>query len=113
MSKDYKSFAADVDQRAVELFKAAPGTMRAFRGLMDEASKDGALSARVKELMALGIAIASRCEGCIVFHTKAAMKKGASREEVVETIAVAIEMGGGPSTVYGAEALAAFDQLAK
>jgi AhpD family alkylhydroperoxidase len=113
MSKDFKAFAAEVDQRAVDLFKAAPGMMRAYRGLMEEAGKDGALPAKVKELMALGIAIAARCEGCIVYHVRTAMKKGATREDVVETIAVAIEMGGGPATVYGAEALAAFDQLSK
>lgn len=113
MTKDYKAFAAEVDQRAVELFKAAPATMRAYRGLMEDAGKDGALPAKVKELMALGIAIAARCEGCVVYHVRTAMKKGATREEVVETIAVAIEMGGGPATVYGAEALAAFDQLSK
>lgn len=113
MAKNYVDYAAEVDQRAGALFKAAPGTMKAFRALMEEASKPGALDAKTKELMALGIAIAARCEGCIVFHARAVHKKGASRAEVVDTIAVAIEMGGGPSTVYGAEALEAFDQLAK
>ena len=112
MSKDYKALAAEVDARAGTLFKAAPGTMRAYRGLMEEASKDGALPAKVKELMALAIAVAVHCEGCIVFHARAAAKHGATRDEVVETIGVAVEMGGGPSAVYGAEALAAFDQLA-
>lgn len=111
MSKDFKALAADVDARAGALFKAAPGPMKAFRGLMEEASKPGALDAKTKELMALAIAIAMRCEGCIVYHVRAAAKHGASREQVAETIAVAVEMGGGPAAVYGAEALAAFDQL--
>ena len=78
---------------------------------MEEATKDGALDSRTKELMALAIAIAAPCEGCIVYHVRAAKKKGASREQVAETIAVAIEMGGGPATVYGGEALAAYDAL--
>ncbi len=111
MSKDYKALAADVDSRAVALFKAAPGTMRAYRGLMEEASRDGALDAKTKELMALAIGIALRCEGCILFHARAAAKHGATREEVAEAIGVAIELGGGPAAVYGADALAAFDQL--
>jgi AhpD family alkylhydroperoxidase len=111
MSKDYKALAADVDARAVALFKAAPGPMRAYRGLMEEATKPGQIDAKTKELMALAIAIATRCEGCIVYHVRAAAKHGASREHVVETIAVAVEMGGGPAAVYGAEALVAFDQL--
>ena len=82
--------------RAADLFKAAPGQMRAFRGLMDAATADGALTSRTKELMALSIAIATRCEGCVVYHARAAHKLGASREEVAETIGVALEMGGRP-----------------
>jgi AhpD family alkylhydroperoxidase len=111
MAKDYVELAKEVDARAVNLFKAAPGPMRAYRGLMEEATKDGALDSRTKELMALAIAIAAPCEGCIVYHVRAAKKKGATREQVAETIAVAIEMGGGPATVYGGEALAAYDAL--
>ena len=56
--------------------------------------------------------MAIQCQGCITYHARAALKKGASREEVVEAIAVAVEMGGGPAVVYGAEALTAFDQFA-
>ena len=62
--------------------------------------------------MALSISICIRCEGCIAYHMNKAIEAGASREEVVETITVAVEMGGGPSTVYGAKALAAYDEFA-
>ena len=93
------------------LFKAAPESMRAFQGLVTAVAKDGAISLRTKELMALGISVAIRCEGCILHHVSAALKHGASRQEVVETITVAIEMGGGPSTVYSATALAMFDEV--
>ena len=55
----------------------------------------------------LAIAIAQRCEGCVVYHTKQSLRKGAVRDEILDTIAVAIEMGGGPATVFGADALAA------
>lgn len=113
MVSDHKEFAKEVDARAAKLFKAAPDTMRAFRGLMETAGKDGALDAKTKELMALAVGIAVHCEGCINFHTRAAIKKGATREEVAETAAVAIEMGGGPAAVYGAQALEAFDQLSR
>ncbi len=94
------------------LFQSAPETMRAFQSVMAGATKAGELSSQVKELMALAIAIATRCDGCIVHHAEAAMKHGATRQQVAETIAVAIEMGGGPAVVYGGSALAAFDQLA-
>ena len=112
MPKDYKALAADVDARAGELVKAAPAPMRAFRGLMEAATADGALDAATKELMAVAIAIATHCEGCIVFHVRAAAKHGATREQMAETIGVAVEMGGGPAAVYGADALVAYDQLA-
>jgi AhpD family alkylhydroperoxidase len=97
-------------KEAANLFKAAPEPMRAFNALLIAASKDGAVSARHKELTALAIAIAMRCEGCILHHVEAARRHGAQREEVVEIICVAVEMGGGPATVYGATALAAFDE---
>ena len=111
MATDHKAYAKEVDGRAAALFKAAPDTMRAFRGLMEAAGEDGALDSKTKELMALAISIATRCEGCINYHTREAIRKGATREEVIETAGVAIEMGGGPASVYGALALEAFDQL--
>ena len=76
MSKDYKALAGEVDARAGNLFRAAPDQMRALRDLMGAASKDGALDAKTKELMAIAIAVATRCEGCIVFHVRSAIKHG-------------------------------------
>ena len=106
----YRSKLQRHKKEAAGLFKAAPQQMRAFNALMVTASKDGAVSARHKELTALAIAIATRCEGCILHHVDAARRHGAQREEVVEIICVAVEMGGGPATVYGATALASFDE---
>lgn len=93
------------------LAKAVPGVMTAFHGLVQSASKDGVMTARVKELTALAIAVAMRCEGCIVYHVSNAIRHGASRAEVAEILGIAIEMGGGPASVYAGKALAAFDDL--
>ena len=112
MSKDYRRISDEQDTRAASLFKGNTDIMRAHRQAMTAAQSPKALDEKTTELMALAIAIAQRCEGCVVFHTKTAQKKGATREEVLDTIAVAIEMGGGPATVYGADALAAYDQFA-
>lgn len=112
MSTDWKALGRENLQRSATLGKAIPTTMQAFAQTMKAASEDGALSRKTKELMAVAISIAVRCEGCIAYHARAAIKAGATREEFAETIAVAIEMGGGPSAIYGAEALEAFDQLA-
>ena len=88
-----------------------PEQMQAFAQLHASASKDGAVSTANKELIALGIAIAVRCDGCIAFHIHDALKAGCSRAEIMETIGVAILMGGGPAVVYGCEALAALNQF--
>ncbi|MGZ9033740.1 MAG: carboxymuconolactone decarboxylase family protein, partial [Rhodospirillales bacterium] len=87
------------------------GPMQGFGRLADTAKAEGALDSKVKELIACAISIALRCDGCIGFHTRSAIKAGASREEFMDMIGVAIMMGGGPSTVYGAYAVDAFEQL--
>jgi AhpD family alkylhydroperoxidase len=99
------------NRNSAALYRAAPKTMQAFQGLMRSATEDGALSKRIKELIALAIAVHAHCEGCIIFHVNAALAEGASREEISETLAVAIEMGGGPAAVYSGTALAAFEEL--
>lgn len=111
MPKDYARLSDEQDARAATLFKGNPEIMRAHRQAMAAAQQPKALDSKTTELMALAIAIVQRCEGCVVFHTKAALKNGASRVELLDTIAVAIEMGGGPASVYGADALAAYDQF--
>lgn len=87
--------------------KESPDVMESFMNLHKSNAKDGALSTKVKELMALSIGICVRCDGCIAFHVNDALEAGATREEIVETIGVAILMGGGPSVVYGTKALEA------
>lgn len=100
-----------MNTRFAALAKAVPQPMGAFRNLMTEASKDGVLPARFKELLAVGIAVHQGCADCILFHVASAKTHGASRAELAEALAVAIEMGGGPSAVYAGQALAAYDEL--
>jgi AhpD family alkylhydroperoxidase len=96
-----------------ELSAAAPGPLSGFARLHAGAVTPGALERHVKELMALAIAICAHCQGCIAYHVHDALDAGATREQVIETIGVAVMMGGGPAVVYGAEALDALDQLAR
>lgn len=112
MSQSYPELIDDLNAAIAQLRAGAPGTMKAFSGLAREALAPGQLDVKTKELIAIAIAIATRCDGCIGFHAKAAIRAGASREEVLETISMAIYMGAGPSMIYAAEALRAFDELA-
>lgn len=111
MKKDFPQIARDLSQEIATLRKGIPDTMAAFSGLARAATADGSLDKKTKELVAIAIAVALRCDGCIAFHVKAARGAGATRDELLETIAMSIYMGGGPSMVYGAEALSAFDDF--
>ncbi len=88
-----------------------PDTMGGFGKLHKNAVAEGVLSTRTKELIALGIAIGVCCDGCIAYHVHDALRAGASKEEIVETIGVAILMGGGPALMYGADAYEALEQF--
>ena len=112
MSQSFPDLIDDLNAAIGKLRAGAPEPMRGFSMLAREALKPGALDVKTKELIAIGIAIATRCDGCVGFHVKAAIKAGASREEVLETVSMAIYMGAGPSMIYAAEALRAFDELA-
>lgn len=112
MSKDFADIAHDVTAGVGLLQRGAPEAMKAFGALSAAATASKAIDTKTKELMALAIGIAVHCDGCVAYHTKLAHHHGATREEVAETVALAIYMGGGPAAVYGGDALRAFDQFA-
>jgi AhpD family alkylhydroperoxidase len=110
---DWHNFMAGVEAEIATLSKEIPETARGF-GVMGSAAKtSGALDEKTKELMALGIAIATRCDSCIGFHIKSLIRLGLTREELCEALAMATFMGGGPSYAFSAKALAAFDTFSK
>jgi len=95
-----------------ELRAAAPDAWTGFGALHKAAVADGVLPARVKELMALAIAVVKHCDGCIAYHAKAAARRGASPEEVAEALSVALLMDGGTASVYGPRAWQAYQEFA-
>lgn len=108
----YKETLSDMKPQ-VKAFNAAIGeTAQGFGAIAKSLKGDSALTHKQKELVALGIAVAIRCEPCILFHTEALVRMGTSREEIAETLAVCVEMGGGPGVMYGTKALAAYDEMA-
>jgi AhpD family alkylhydroperoxidase len=91
---------------------AQPDTLKGFNLMHHQAMAEGALDARSKELIAVALSVASRCDPCIAFHVPAALRHGATREQVMETLAVAVMMGGGPSLMYAARVIEALDEEA-
>jgi AhpD family alkylhydroperoxidase len=110
MPKDYKQITRDISASLAKLRAEAPEVMKGFSDLASAATKDGVLDKKTKELIALALGVAARCDGCLGFHTQALAKLGASKQEVVETLGMATYMGGGPSLMYAADAMSAFEQ---
>jgi AhpD family alkylhydroperoxidase len=88
-----------------------PDVYKGFAALNEAALVDGALDTKTKELIALAIAVSSECDGCIAAHAHGAVEHGASLEEAAEAIGVTILMNGGPATIYGPRAFAAFSEF--
>lgn len=111
--KDYKAIIAGISEKTKALRADIPEVMQGFDMLAKSASKAGVLDEKTKEFIALAIGIATRCDGCIGFHAKALARLAASRAEIEEVLAMAVYMGGGPSLMYAADALRAFEQFSQ
>lgn len=106
----YRGLAQAVSTELASLRTSTPEVMKAFNDLGRAATAAGVLDKKTKELIALALSVAARCDPCIAFHTQALVKLGATRAEVDETLGVTTYMGGGPSLMYAASAVAAFDE---
>ena len=111
MAIDFKANTAALVGNVKELGTALPDVMKGFHSAMALAWEDGAVSKKTKDLIAIALAVAAGCEGCIGVHSQSLVKLGATRQELVEVLGVAIFMGGGPSVMRAGEALKAFDQF--
>jgi len=110
MKPTYKELTKRIHEGVGELDQETPEVIAAFRDLNRAATAEGSLDYKTKELIALAIGVAVHCEGCIGFHTQALAKAKATRLEVAEALGVAVYMGGGPSLMYAAEAIKAYDE---
>lgn len=111
MTKNYKDITQSISTQLANMRKEIPEVMQGFSALSQSATKDGALNKKTKELIALAIGIASHCDGCIGFHVQALIKLGCTREEFLEMLGMTVYMGGGPSLMYAADALKAFEEF--
>jgi AhpD family alkylhydroperoxidase len=108
----FHQIQADLRQPYRELGERIPATMAGYKALHDAAMAEGALDMKTKELIALAISITRECDGCIAAHARGVLRQGATVEEVTEMIGVTISMNGGPGTVWGPRALAAYHEFA-
>jgi AhpD family alkylhydroperoxidase len=107
----YRALTQDISKQVATLRADLPEVMKGFNALSAAALQAGVLDTKAKELIALAISVAAHCDPCIGFHMRTLVKLGATKAEVEETLAVAVYMGGGPSLMYAAKAMAAFEEF--
>lgn len=111
MVEDWQELIRNMNGAVRDLRQVSPEVIKTFADMGRTAHTGDALDAKTKELVALAISVAIRCTPCIAYHAEGAVKHGASREEVAETLGMAVYMGAGPSVMYAAQALEAVDQM--
>ncbi|MGB3409809.1 MAG: carboxymuconolactone decarboxylase family protein [Microthrixaceae bacterium] len=107
-----KEILDDLSLPVRALREQIPEVFAGYGAMSAAAMADGVLDAKTKELIALAIAVAKQCDGCIASHARGAARRGATAEEVAEALGVAILMDGGPGTVHAPRAFAAFEEFA-
>ncbi|MEN9893679.1 MAG: hypothetical protein RLY78_3974 [Pseudomonadota bacterium] len=111
MSKSYPEITREVSGLLSQLRRDTPEPLRGFSALAGAAMQPGALDAKTKELIAMALSVAARCDPCLGFHAQALVRLGCTKAELEEMLAVCVYMGGGPSLMYAAHALQAWQQF--
>jgi AhpD family alkylhydroperoxidase len=110
-SEKYRDLTRGVSKNLTALRSGSPDVMKGFGDLARAATHDGALDKKTKELIAIALGVAAHCDACIGFHAQTLVGLGATKAELEEALGMAVYMGGGPSLMYSANALAAFDEF--
>jgi AhpD family alkylhydroperoxidase len=109
MMMDWNQYHKEIGARVGDLMKLSPDTVRGYLMLSAAGSKTNHLNEKTRQLISLAVAVTTHCDGCIVVHTDAALKAGATKEEIAEALGVAVGMNAGAALVYSARVLDAVD----
>jgi len=108
MMLDWNDYQKQLGTTIAEMGRINPDTLRGYRELSSAPAKIGMLDPKTRELIAIAVGVTRQCDGCIVTHTDAALKHGATREEVMEALGVAIAVNAGAALVYSARVMDAY-----
>jgi AhpD family alkylhydroperoxidase len=111
IATSYREKLREMKRHRGDLVAGQPDVMKAFAALSDAATMPGSLDAKTKELITLAIAVANHCDECIAIHVQDAVAAGATKQDIIETLGVAILMGGGPAVMYATHAIAALKEF--
>ena len=106
---DWEGYRKELQPRIADLARLSPGTMRGYRELSTAGAKKDLLGGKVRELIALAVAVTRQCDGCITVHTTAALEQGATKEEIAEALGVAISVNAGASLIFSARVMDAYE----
>ena len=110
---DWVQYRNEILGRIGELSKLSPDTVKGYQTLSGAGAKTGHLDGKTRELIALAVAVTTRCDGCITVHSKAALQEGATKEEIAEALGVAVALNAGAALVYSGRVLDAVDNHQK
>jgi AhpD family alkylhydroperoxidase len=105
MMIDWNEYQKQIGATLAELMKMSPDTVRGYQTLSAANSKTSKLGEKTRQLISLAVAVTTHCDGCIVIHTDAALKAGATKEEIAEALGVAVSMNAGAALVYSTRVL--------
>ena len=105
MMLDWNEYQKELGTRIGEMAKLSPDTLRGYQTLSAANSKTGKLDEKTRQLISLAVAVTTRCDGCITFHSEAALKAGATKEEISEALGVAVAMNAGAALIYSTRVL--------
>ena len=108
MMLDWNLYLKEITSTIGQIATVSPDIVRGYRAISDAGQKTGKLDAKTRELISLAVAVTRQCDGCITVHTDAALKAGATKEELVEALGVAVAVNAGAALVYSARTLDAF-----
>jgi AhpD family alkylhydroperoxidase len=106
---DWNQYQKEIGGKLGELMKLSPDTVRGYQTLSAANSKTSKLGEKTRQLISLAVAVTTHCDGCIVIHTEAALKAGATKEEISEALGVAVSMNAGAALVYSTRVLDAVE----
>jgi AhpD family alkylhydroperoxidase len=111
MMLDWNEYRTQLLTTISNMAKISPGTVRGYRELSDAGGKIGKLDPKTRELISLAVSVTRQCDGCITVHTDAAVKQGATKEEIMEAVGVAIAVNAGAALVYSARVMDAYNAI--
>jgi AhpD family alkylhydroperoxidase len=105
MMIDWNEYHKEIGARLGELMKLSPDTVRGYQTLSAANSKTGKLDEKTRQLISLAVAVTTKCDGCIVVHSEAALKAGATKDEIAEALGVTVAMNAGAALIYSTRVL--------